>query len=123
MSAFQKETEGEDPLIPDYSSEPFTTHREPIQELIQSLSSLYLENEPENVEQECDFDDSLLPPRPSNEEDESLLTMIMASRMHKIDCRVEGLENVSDVRFKDIQHQLQEKSNRMTAIDVSCSTW
>ncbi len=116
MAAFQKETEGEDPLIPDYSSEPFTTHREPIQDLIQSLGSLYLENEPENVEQECDFDDSLLPPPPSNE-DESLLTMIMASRMHKIDCRVEGLENLSDVRFKDIQHQLQEQSNRMTAIE------
>ncbi len=53
MSTFQKETEGEDPLIPDYSSEPFTTHYEPIQDLIHSLSSLYLENEPENVEQEC----------------------------------------------------------------------
>ncbi len=41
----------------------------------------------------------------------------MASRMHKIDCRVEGLEHLSDVRFKDIQHQLQEQSNRMTAIE------
>ncbi len=37
--------------------------------------------------------------------------------MHKVECRVEGLDHPSDVRFKDIQHQLQEQSNRMTAIE------
>lgn len=119
MAALAKETEGDDSLLPDYSSEPFTTHREPIQDLIHSLASLYLENEPEIGEQEeGDFDDSLLPPPPPTiEDDDSLLTMIMATRMHKVESRVEAFENSSDVRFKDIQHQLNEQSNRIAVIE------
>lgn len=117
MADVYDEIEGVILAEPDYSTAPFTTRREPVQDIIHSLSNLYLEGEQENVEQECDYDDSLLLPPPPNEEDESLLTMIMASRMHKVECKVDGLENSSDVRFKDIQHQLKEQSNRMTAIE------
>lgn len=116
MAFSQRVTEGDVPLSPDHSSKTFTTRREPVRDLIHSLSNLYLESEPGNVEQEGDFDDSLLPP-PSDEEDESLLTMVMASRMHKIECRMDSCEKSSDIQFKDMQHQLNVQSNRMTAIE------
>ncbi len=45
MADLCDETAGENPAEPDYSAVPFTTRREPIQDLIQSLSHLYLENE------------------------------------------------------------------------------
>lgn len=97
MADVYDEIEGVILAEPDYSTASFTTRREPVQDIIHSRSNLYLESEQENVEQECDYDDSLLPPPPPNEEDESLLTMIIASRMHKVECKVDGLENSTPV--------------------------
>ncbi|KAG1945241.1 thy-1 membrane glycoprotein [Pimephales promelas] len=113
MAFSQRETGGNDPLSPDYSSAPFTTRREPVRDLIHSLSNLYLENEQEDLEQEYDFDDSLLPPPPPPNEDDDCL----AARMHKIECKMEGWEGSSNIHFKDIQYQLDVQSNRMTAIE------
>lgn len=39
---------------PDFTTKPFTTHREPIQDLIRSFSSLYLEPEGKAAVQEED---------------------------------------------------------------------
>lgn len=41
----------------------------------------------------------------------------MASKMHKVQCKLDGLENSSDVCFKDFQHQLKEQSDMMNAIE------
>jgi len=55
---------------------------EPIQDLIQSFGSLYLE-----PEQDDEVEDSteLPPPTPPEEEDESLISMVLANRVKKLE--------------------------------------
>ncbi len=80
MADLCDETEGENPAEPDYSAVPFTTRREfersrdPIQDLIQSLSHLYLENEVDLDEHEdsSQYLPLLLPPPPQEENITSL---------------------------------------------------
>lgn len=67
---------GEGPIEPDYGSDAFTVRREPLQDIIQSLSSLYLDPVLEGEEGE---ELTVLPP--PIEEDESLISMVITSRV------------------------------------------
>lgn len=54
---------------PNYSAEEFMVCREPIQDLIQSFSSLYLEPEQDDEANEVEDSTQLPPPLPLEEED------------------------------------------------------
>lgn len=83
---------------PDFTAEPFTTRREPIQELIQSLSSLYSESEEEAVvqeqaavhEEDVGFNDLPSPPLVEGE-NKSLIRLTIATKLNQLSMRIDKM--------------------------------
>lgn len=96
---------------PDFATEPFTTRREPIQELIHSLSSLYLESKEEAAVPNEDDGWNDLPLPPPIEDDESLISLTIATKVNQLSMRIDKIEKdkVECVRRVEqgIQNHLQ----------------
>lgn len=121
MATFNDEVEdGSVPsLDPDFTAGPFVTQREPLQELIQSLGSLYLESDNEADDGELE----LLPPPPPppvDEDEESLISLAIASKVHCLEVRLDMLEADSAKYVKDteliIQRAIQPISSQLSDV-------
>lgn len=124
MATFNDEVEdGSVPsLDPDFTSGPFVTRREPLQELIQSLGSLYLESDNE-TEIGDDGELELLPPPPPlpvDEDEESLISLAIASKVHRLEVRLDMLEADSAKYVKDteliVQRAIQPISSQLSDV-------
>lgn len=109
-------------MDPDYTSEPFMTRRKPVQELIHSFSSLYIESEGGVTAPEEDNDSSCLPPPPPPDEDEeSLISLTTATRVSQLPFRMDKREKESVERVQGveryIQNYLQQYDRRLTAVE------
>jgi len=110
---------------PDFTAKPFTTRREPIQEIIRSFGSLYLESEEEAIvqEEEEDVDLTNFPPPPplDEEEDESLISLTLATKLNQLSMRIDKMEkdNVECIRRleQDIQNQLQRHDHCLKTLE------
>lgn len=121
MATFNYEVEdGSVPsLDPDFTAGPFVTRREPLQELIQSLGSLYLESDNEADDGELE----LLPPPPPppvDGDEESLISLAIASKVHCLEVRLDMLEADSAKYVKDteliIQRAIQPISSQLSNV-------
>ncbi|XP_073729896.1 uncharacterized protein [Misgurnus anguillicaudatus] len=91
MDAFHAGDDGSAEL--DFSAEPFTIRREPIQEIIRSFGSLFLETEEEAAVQKEEISlDDLPPPPPVEEEDESLISLAIAAKVNQLSMRMDKME-------------------------------
>lgn len=108
-------------MDPDYTSEPFMNRCEPVQELIHSFSSLYIESEGGATAPEEDNDSSCLPPPPPppDEDEESLISLAIATRVSQLAFRMDKMEKESVERVQGVeryvQNYLQQYDRRLTA--------
>lgn len=116
MADLCNETEGDGVTEPDYSTAPFTTRREPVQDLIQSLSHLYLENEVDAVEQE---DSSqyllLLPPPPPQVE--VVITSNFESTVSKMESKMDELEKSFGVFSNGVQYDIDRQNHWLSVME------
>ncbi len=97
------------------------TRREPVRELIHSFSSLYIESEGGATAPEEDNDSSCLPPPPPLDEDEeSFISLTIATRVSQLAFRMDKMEKESVERVQGVeryvQNYLQQYDRRLTAV-------
>lgn len=87
---------GERDLDPNFTADSFVTRRDPVQQLVDIISSLYLDS---GDEREEDWNPDTLPlleeeplPPPEEEDEESLISVMLASRMNTLERNVYNLE-------------------------------
>ncbi len=112
MADLCDETEGENPAEPDYSAVPFTTRREPIQDLIQSLSHLYFENEVDLDEHE-DSPQYLPLPLPPPPQEENITTSNFESRVSKLEHRIDELGKSFGVFSMEVRHDMDKQNHQI----------
>ncbi len=101
----------------DFSSETFTTRREPMRELINTFSNLYIDSDEdsEQVEDNVHVDDSCFPPPPPpievNEEVSPNCDTTLMERLTEIENQVANIDRrVSEQVYFDVQcKKLEEK--------------
>ncbi|GAA6085332.1 uncharacterized [Tachysurus ichikawai] len=107
-------------LLLDYTSEPFIARREPVQKLISSFSSLYVESEGGVAVPEEDNDSSCLPPRPPEEDEESLISLTIVTKATQLEDRLNKIEEDGALVERDMaeerafwkQHQAEQSYRR-----------
>ncbi len=100
MATDPAETGSEYLIEPNYNSDAFTVRREPVRDLIQSFSSLYLEPEQEADEVKEVEDSDLLPlPPPPEDEDECLISLVLANRVKYLETKMSEVEGNLSARF------------------------
>lgn len=110
----------------DFSSDPFITHREPLKELINTFSELYIESEDENEEgMDKNLDDLPLPPPPHHDVVEELwqekfnsvtsLVELLTERITSMENRIEDCsQRVSQCcTFSEMEHKCKAIEERV----------
>ncbi len=83
---------------PEFSSEPFTTQREPVKDLVNTFSELYIDSEEEEEEEEERIEDNIsvdnLPPSPLDGDEVPGLNPFtsVTSLIEKLTGRITSLE-------------------------------
>ncbi len=128
MATDPAETGSEYLIELNYNSDAFTVRREPVRDLIQSFSSLYLEPEPEADEVKEVEDSGLLPlPPPPEDEDESLISLVLANRVKYLETRMSEVEGNLSARFDMFETQvldnLNTHQNQISSLEVQVKAY
>lgn len=120
---------GENAGLPlDFSAGPFVTRCDPVQDVIDSISSLYLDDERDEVVaerwgEEIQDDeeqrltegeaDALPPPPPvDEEEEESLISVLLATRLTKLEDAIQRIEENLGGLIQGLTEQVRELQNQ-----------
>lgn len=111
----EEQTSGEREPDPDFTAGPFVTCRDPVHQLIKTISGLYLNpedkgKEEQNPEAHPLWEEPLPPPPPVEEDEDSFISVMLADHLNQLEISVHGMEG-------EIMSQLGLVLQRMSILE------
>lgn len=117
---------GECDLDPNFTAGSFVRHRDPVQQLVDTISSLYLDSGDEWEEDwnPCTLplleEEPLLPPE--EEDEESRISVMQASCMNTLERKVHNLEGEIMSQIEQMLQKVSELANQNHEVQIRRSS-